>query len=316
MKTLMLTTALVTITAFGAAAQTATETDGETTAAMTEATGSQGMVPAFLSSNFTGKSLYTVDTEAARELSGQDDAMANADGDQARWSSSETFLADRDSWESVGSINDVVMTQDGEIRGVLVDVGGFLGIMARTVMVEVDSLYFVTEEGAPEAIDDFSVVIAMSQEEIEALPEWDETLLRAGYEMQAGDEGDAAMSEPAETATASGATDATQDDTTAVIGDDYVLLEGEERTADRLIGADVYDATGENIGAVEDVLIAGDNSISEVLVDVGGFLGIGAHTVALPVEDAQIGWRDADGDVRVQVSMPAEALEALPEHDS
>ncbi|TVQ59626.1 MAG: hypothetical protein EA355_00235, partial [Rhodobacteraceae bacterium] len=61
----------------------------------------------------------------------------------------EVFLADRDAWESVGAIDDVVMTQDGDVRGVLLDVGGFLGFGARTVMVDIEDLHFVSED--PEA---------------------------------------------------------------------------------------------------------------------------------------------------------------------
>ena len=64
MKTLMLTTALVTATAFGAAAQTGTETTQE----MNAANGAQATVPAFLSSDFTGMNLYTLDSDTAADL--------------------------------------------------------------------------------------------------------------------------------------------------------------------------------------------------------------------------------------------------------
>ncbi|MCC5973677.1 MAG: PRC-barrel domain-containing protein [Rubellimicrobium sp.] len=306
MKKFMLTTAMCTGVAFAAIAQTAEDvTEGH---AMMD-----NNVPAFLSSDFTGKSIYTLDTDASRAI-GQDAAMMTpAERDRLRWTSSGTFIAERDSWSNVGSIDDIVMTKDGEIRGVLVDVGGFLGFGARTVKLDIDQLYFVTEEGAPEDIDDFFVVVAMTEAELENLPEWDHDQLRAGFEVRSYGEWD-----PADIGQAQGTpvpADGAAPGVGPVFTEQHQMLEGEERTADRLMGASVYDAHGDNIGRVDNVVIGGDNAIESVIVDVGGFLGIGAHTVMLPADDARIGWSDADGDVRVQVSMTAEQLEGMPAYE-
>jgi len=341
MKTLMLSTALVTASAFGAMAQESTGTmsaDGSAT------------VPAFLSSNLTGMSLYTLESEDARALRDDTD-MTAAESDRLRWTSSETFIAERDAWNDVGAINDMVLTQDGELQGVLVDVGGFLGLGARTVMVDLADIFFVSNDAAamtddgmgddataadptngdaaeeqPEDLGDFSVVIAMSEDELEALPEWDEEQLSAGFEQRdygmsgAADngtetetDGDMAAMD-GETAETEGDMEATEGDM-AVFSDEYEMLDDEDRTADRLIGADVYDANGENIGAVDDVVLGGGDAVDGVIVDVGGFLGIGSHTVNLPIEDAQIGWNADGDDVRVQVAMSGDELEAMPEYE-
>ena len=317
MKRLLLTTALSTSLAFGAAAQTA-----DTGAA--DYSGATETVPAFLASNFTGRTLYTLSSEDARAIGEGAAGMTPAERDRLRYTSSETFAAARDDWESVGSIDDIVMTQDGEIRGVLLDVGGFLGFGARTVKVDISELYFVTDTDVAEDIDDFDIVIAMTQDELENLPEWDEDQLRAGFEVRAYRQGDqhthdahahnagaADMSEDAQMAD----DDQMTHERHAVFTDDHQMLGGADRTADRLLGADVYDAEGENIGNVDDLVVGGDDAIQGVLVDVGGFLGIGAHTVMLSIDDAQIGWSDADDEVRVQVPMTREQLEEMPEYD-
>lgn len=314
MKTLMMTTALVTASAFGAMAQTA----------MPEAqapAGAHGSVPAFLASDFTGKTLYTLDSEDARAIrdDGQADAgaQAMAERDQLRWTSSDTFLADRDNWEDVGAIDDIVMTMDGDIRGVLLDIGGFLGFGARTVMIDIEDLYFVSDDSDPEEIGDFSVVISMTEEELEALPEWDEDMLQAGFEtrsygaddhqdMGAMDDMDGMDQEQ----------QAAADEDREVFTERHTMIEGEDRTAERLMGASVYDAEGENVGSVDDIVLDDDNAISGLLVDVGGFLGIGAHTVNLPADEVRIGWDDQNGDVRVQVAMTADQLEEMPEHEN
>ena len=349
MKTLMLSTALVTATAFGAMAQDVGTTPGGN---------AQGMVPAFLSSEFTGMSLYTLDTEDARALRDQRDGdLSVADRDRMRWTSSETFVSQRDSWEDVGSINDIVMTQDGEFRGILIDVGGFLGLGARTVMVDFEDLYFVADDGgmlddaAAEDINDFFVVISMSEEELENLPEWDETQLDAGFEMRNYGAGGAAMTDETagmetdrvvtEMDTAETETDLTEmeadttemaDSETGVVetemetasgsqgdmevfDDNYAMLDVEERTAERLIGAEVYDSTGANIGNVDDVLLGDGAQVTGILVDVGGFLGLGEHTVNLPLDQAEIGWNEGNNDVRVLVTVTAEELEAMPEYE-
>lgn len=308
MKTLMMTTALVTATAFGAAAQTAdTGMNGTST------------VPAFVASDFTGKTLHALDPEAVGQI--ETEEMTADERVRLRWTSSDVFLADRDVWESVGSIDDIVMTQDGEIRGVLVDVGGFLGFGARTVMVDIEEIYFVSDEGEASEIDDFDVVIAMTAEELENLPEWDEDQLRAGFEMRSApaehDMGTAGESEAA--LDTSGDADRSEaalgGDDTVVMGEGFASLDQSELSADRLLGADVYDMAGDNIGTVDDVIIGDDERVSEVIVDVGGFLGMGAHTVALPLDTAQIGWHEEEDEVRVQVSMTAEQLEEMPEYE-
>ncbi|MGQ9365360.1 PRC-barrel domain-containing protein [Azospirillum sp. ST 5-10] len=51
---------------------------------------------------------------------------------------------------------------------------------------------------------------------------------------------------------------------------------------EELLGRDVYSRTGDDIGEVEDVILDRDSGrIQQVVVAVGGFLGIGEHDVAL-----------------------------------
>lgn len=57
-------------------------------------------------------------------------------------------------------------------------------------------------------------------------------------------------------------------------------------SADSLIGANVMNASGKEIGEIQDLVIGSDNKINEAIVEVGGFLGIGAKFVA--VEIAQL----------------------------
>ncbi|MCH8488341.1 MAG: PRC-barrel domain-containing protein [Oceanicaulis sp.] len=315
MKTLMFSTALVAATAFGATAH-AHAFDPEARADI------RADAPAFLSSTFTGMTVYTLDPADATAMP---DPTASGDAGYQR-SRSVGYLADRDNWDDIGSISDIVMTKDGEIRGVLVDVGGFLGLGAHTVMVDIGELSFVADDSGAAGLDDFFIVISKSREDLEALPEWDEDQLRDGDAAR----GDRARTEASTEASAAARADYAEARTEAsasagegslaaqvrdVFSDEYETLEREERTAERLIDADVYDAAGDKVGSVNDVVLNGDDSVEGLLVDVGGFLGLGAHTVNLPIDRAEIGWKPADEDVRVQVSLTRTELEAMPEYD-
>jgi sporulation protein YlmC with PRC-barrel domain len=82
-------------------------------------------------------------------------------------------------------------------------------------------------------------------------------------------------------------------------------------TAEQLIGRDVVDMDGNNIGEVRDLLIDRNDQVSSVLVDVGGFLGIGTRTVALDLASM----RAEQGDDNLVVPYTKEQLEALPAYE-
>lgn len=343
MKKLMMTTAIVAMTSMGAVAQTADTTTDATAQAGAEAGAMGQNVPAFVVSNFTGKNLYTLQSEAAMNLRG-DGTQANQN---MRWESGATFTGERDSWENVGNITDVVMSKDGEVRGVLIDVGGFLGLGARTVMVDINELYFVADDtaggtgtgtAADGDIDDFSVVAAMTEEQLEALPEWDENRLNEGFESRRAVD-NASMTTPTggttavgtETETGQTQTGQTQTDQTqtgqaqtgaaapadgmAGTPEGYTQMSPEDRTAERLIGANAYGAQGEDIATVDDLVLDADGAATHVIMDVGGFLGMGTHTVAIEIDQVDILWNDQDGDVMVQVPMTEDQLREMPEYE-
>ena len=81
-------------------------------------------------------------------------------------------------------------------------------------------------------------------------------------------------------------------------------------SADDLIGRTIVDSHDTSVGNVEDLLLGPKDSVENVLVDVGGFLGIGTKTVALDLKQIQLR-DDASGDL--QVALTKDQIEALPE---
>jgi hypothetical protein len=88
------------------------------------------------------------------------------------------------------------------------------------------------------------------------------------------------------------------------------LVDGELNEA-TLLDAAVYGPNDEKIGAVSHV--HGVGSAMEVIVDVGGFLGIGAKPVALTSTQLNF-MRDEDGDVHATTSWRKDQIKELPEH--
>ena len=53
--------------------------------------------------------------------------------------------------------------------------------------------------------------------------------------------------------------------------------------ASKLLKQDVYNDKGEKIGKIDDLIVAPDGTLSIAVINVGGFLGLGNHRIAVPV---------------------------------
>jgi hypothetical protein len=81
--------------------------------------------------------------------------------------------------------------------------------------------------------------------------------------------------------------------------------------SDNLIGANVRNSSNEVVGKIDSLLLSNDSRIVGAVVEVGGFLGIGAHHVVVPME--QISMIEAGN-----VSLPAatkDSLKAAPAYE-
>ena len=80
----------------------------------------------------------------------------------------------------------------------------------------------------------------------------------------------------------------------------------------RLIGHAVVDESGERIGDVNDLLLDESGHIASVVMGVGGFLGIGEKSVAVPFAALSLAI-GADGRRVVRVGLSQQQLKAAPE---
>jgi len=56
----------------------------------------------------------------------------------------------------------------------------------------------------------------------------------------------------------------------------------------QLLGQPVYNDKDEKIGKIEDIILNKERSASYGIVSTGGFLGLGAHDVAIPAKQLQM----------------------------
>jgi sporulation protein YlmC with PRC-barrel domain len=68
-----------------------------------------------------------------------------------------------------------------------------------------------------------------------------------------------------------------------------VHREGEWR-ASKLIGVNVYNDNNEKIGDIKELIIDKSGKVDNVVLGVGGFIGMGEHYVAVPME--KLKWAD------------------------
>lgn len=252
-------------------------------------------------------------------------------------------------WQDIGEINDVIISRSGTVDAVLVDIGGFLGMGERQVAVDMSAIKFVADGNTADQENDYFLVMNAPRAQLEGAPEYsmnaapmdgaavDDTATTtqdAPAEDMAATEAapatDTAATDAAP-ATDTAATDAavadaaTDPDNTMGATDETMMADPMVRegytsampadlTAEMLTGAKVYDTTDGAIGEVGELILADDGQISEVIIDVGGFLGMGEKPVALKLDQIEILRQDGGTEVRVYVPMTKEQMKALPDY--
>lgn len=191
-------------------------------------------------------------------------------------------------WEQVARIGDLVIGSDGAILGVLADIGGFLGIGARRVMVAMTALTLVERAGS----DSVYVVLNATRGQLETARPYVPYM------------GEVGIGEPVGRV---GSIDALEG---------FGRVETAAITVDDLRRAEVYDRHNERVADIKDVEFGTDGRMVAALINVGGFLGIiGSRTVAIPIEQLVI-HRSADlAEVRVYLAITEEELLSLPPRD-
>ena len=208
------------------------------------------------------------------------------------------YAGKQQDWNDIGEVNDVILSRDGKVDSVLVDIGGFLGMGERQVAVNMAAIRFVGDASTADAPDDFFLVMTAPRAVLEAAPEYTRGNTATG----------STAADPAATAAV---TDTMRK---PIVRDGFVAADGEYLTRTKLEGAGVYDANDALIGEVGAVVMSADGKVTQTVIDVGGFLGIGEKPVALNLMDVDILRNEAGDEVRVYLNKTREQLDAMPSY--
>jgi len=232
----------------------------------------------FHASSFVGKRIYQTENEALKDV---------MDGVQ-------------DGWADIGEVNDVILSRDGTAEAVLVDIGGFLGIGENQIAVDMDALKFVRNGNSDGGADGYFLVLNAPADALEAAPRYETTKQPA-------------IAEP--TLKEREHSDAPADRVESAFGINETTeasVHMAELTAEELLSATAFDANDEMIGQVADIVMDGEGDVNAVVVDVGGFLGLGAKPVELELADLSI--EDESGTIRIYTMLTKSQMEELPEY--
>jgi hypothetical protein len=306
MKNLMTTTAMVIALGLPVAgyAQTASTT--------AEASASAGAGSGFLAERGMNEMLAT-------DLMGKD-VYVRPGAMETNGETATMRAADLENMDNVGQINDLLLSYDGSVLAVVIGIGGFLGVAEQDVAVTMDQVSFVADA---DDMEETYVVINTSVELLQSSPVFDRTAVMNGATgMPAADgastsaETDMASSTDTDAnIAAENATDREMLTAPATEREGFMAATAEDVSVDDLIGKTVYDAEDTNIGSVSDVIVGDNGSVQDVIIDFGGFLGLGTTQVALNFEEMTI-LTNEDNDLRVYVSVTEEQLEAMPTYSA
>mgnify|MGYP000341593118 CR=1 FL=1 len=234
-----------------------------------------------------------------------------------QWLGETVFTSSADDAEEIGTITNLVVTSGIGISAVVVSIGGVLGIGDKEVAVEFTQLEWTTRPDGSrrwvlntptQALLDAPAFIWAESEAVTGEP----ALTPAEEEAQLVEGNpNATAIDPALTTDQPGR----QGAATPVDRTSLATLDTAGLTVDQMIGIGVYGIDDQQIGSIGDVLTNDDGSIDAIIVDVGGFLGLGSKPVAVAFENLTFS-SDTSDNRYLFINATREQLETQPAYDA
>lgn len=252
------------------------------------------------------------DRPAETHADAQNNANAQGQGMDRNQSQNRGTMtrADIDNMENIGQINEIVLSHDGEVRALIIGVGGFLGLGEQEVAVTMDQVTFATDG------DDASQVYVMLNTGADMLmeaPAYDRTA-SMDNNAQGNAQNRDAQNRNTQDRNAQAGAERSGFAAPQMQREGYAEVKATEVSSETLMGKSVYDANDNDVGSVTDLIIGEDGSITNVIIDFGGFLGIGSSQAALDYSELTILSTEGYADVRLYVDASKEQIQNLPQY--
>ena len=221
-----------------------------------------------------------------------------------------------DNAREIGTINNMVITSGMGISAVVIAVGGFLGVGEKDVAVDFAELTWAERDDGTRRW-----VLETTQEELAEAPAfiWTDSEESTGKP--------ALTTQQEQNQLVDGNPNATPLDpslttdqperpviTTTPDRSGMTNVNQADLSADDLRGIPVYGRDDEQIGTISDVVLTPQGNSDALIVDVGGFLGLGAKPVAVAFENLTFS-SDTNGQRYLFLNTSREQLETQPEYD-
>lgn len=204
--------------------------------------------------------------------------------------------ADLDDMDMIGQINEIVLSNDGQVRALVIGIGGFLGMGEQDVAVTMDQITVASNS------DDRSkmyVVVNTAPEMLKSSPAYQRV----------------SMTTPASDAASAQGSTRSPFAAPQMQRDGYEPVEVTDISTEMLMGKTVYDVNDTDVGTVADMLIDDKGAITNVIIDFGGFLGMGVSHASLGFDELTLLSTDRFEDVRVYVDATKTQIQALPQYE-
>jgi sporulation protein YlmC with PRC-barrel domain len=317
-RTLLTTTALAALLAGGAIAQDA-PAQTETPATEAPATDTESTTDTEVVEDVEVITEGSEGSQQSGNLLAQGYTIADTDNLASRIMGAGVYSSEADDAEHIGDINDLVVNDNGEVAAVIIGVGGFLGMGEKLVAVDYSELQWVIAADNTERF-----VLPTTREDLEAAPAFetrdDDPMAAGGGDTTAPGAGtmgaDPATDPAADPAAQPGAQPAdgamAPDADMGVDRSAMQEVDPANLTADDLTGTDVYGPNDEHIGTIGDLVLGENDSIDAIIIDFGGFLGIGVKQVAVAYENLRF-LRDEGDNLILMLNLTREQMEQAPE---
>lgn len=227
--------------------------------------------------------------------------IANTDALATRVINSKVYSGTAPDAPEIGYVKDIVLGASGQISAVILGIGGFLGAGEKNVAVAYSQIQWVIANDGSLRGSLNSTKDALAAAPEFKFPEYGATPQTSAVATDASSSSVAVVS--------SSVPPAADVDMSKLKPLDVASIKAED-----LKGTDVISPGGEKLGDIDDFVLAADGKVDAVIVEFGGFLGIGTKHVAVAFEGLKF-MTGANNERYLVINVTKDQLNAQPDYN-
>ena len=200
-----------------------------------------------------------------------------------------------------------MINKDGRVESIIVGVGGFLGMGEKDVAIPYTDVKWADKNG------NRWLVVNATSDQLKSQAAFD----RKTYDVATSTTNNNTAAGTNNTTTTAVAPSADANSNSTMTAADKAAMTpvdpGKIRSQD-LVGTTVYGADDARVGEIGDIVLTKDSKIDAVIMDVGGFLGMGEKEVAVGMDKLKF-MEDKNGKRYLYTNFSKDQLKSQPAYD-